>query len=290
MIKSPLAITLGEEIRRYMRQRKTTQRVVAEKIFVNVSFLSQMVKGAFRFSGRQLETIIELLQPEPADAENWRKINNSLQNGLSNSTQGGNTYWRSLRESRGLTIPSLSNLTGLMTSRLSYIESVGADDPTQHEEDVLCRVYELSDSDRKSGEKTFSPEENEIPLIYLDDLRAFERNMPLAKLVSSRARETAYWEVFYLGTACVVLADCRQLQMNFPGFAFLVVAERSGLGSHVLELCLDRKDNFFLREQREGKWCPAKFLRSDAVFVSPKWRLPVLDLVIQPFDLTLGVS
>ncbi|MBR1952984.1 MAG: XRE family transcriptional regulator [Lentisphaeria bacterium] len=289
MIKSPLAITLGEEIRRYMRQRKITQRFVAEKIFVSANVLSQMLRGSFLFSGKQLDAIIELLKPEPAEAENWRKINDSLQNGLSSSTQGRNTYWRTLRENRGLTLPALSNLTGLMTSRLSYIESVGADDPSRYEEDVLRKVYELSDSGRRSGEDISSPEENGIPLIYLDDLRAFERNTPFSELVYSRARETAFWEVYHNGCVCAVLADCRRLQMNFPGFAFLVVAERSKSESHVLELCLDRKDNFFLREKREGKWQPAKFLIPDAVCVSPKWRLQVLDVVIKPFDLTLGV-
>ena len=290
MIKSPMANTLGEEIRRYMRQRKITQRVMAEKIFVSADVLSRMLKGLFLFSGEQLEAVISLLRPDPADAEKWRKMSEALQNGLSSSAQGENTYWRTLRESRGLTIPSLSNLTGLMTSRLSYLESVGADEPTQYEEDILRKVYVLSDTGRKSGEKTSSPADNKIPLIYLDDLRVLERNTPLATLVGSRARETAVWEVFYSGTACVVLADCRQLQVNFPGFAFLVVAEQAGAGEHFLELCLDRKENFFLRERRDGKWSPAKFLRSDVVFVSPKWRLPVLDLVIKPFDLTLGVS
>lgn len=289
MIKSPIANTLGEEIRHCMRQRKITQRVMAEKIFVSVNVLSQMLKGLVLFNGEQLETVVSLLRPEPSEADRWRKMSEALRNGLSSSSQGGNTHWRTLRESRGLTLPSLSNLTGLMTSRLKYIESVGADAPTSEENDILRKVYVLSDSDRETGDTLFSLADNELPLVYLDDLRSFERNIPLADLVARCAREKAVWEIFYSGPTCVVLADCRQLQMNFPGFAFLVVAEQTKSNSHLLELCLDRKENFFLRERCNGKWCPAKFLRSDAVCVSPKWRLPILDLVIKPFDLTLGV-
>ena len=290
MIKSPMANTLGEEIRHCMRQKKINQSVMAEKIFVSTNVLSQMLKGLFLFTGEQLEIVISLLQPEPAVAEKWRKICAALQNGLGSSAQGENTYWRTLRESRGLTIPSLSNLTGLMTSRLKYLESVGADSPTSEEKDILRKVYVLSDSGRESGKDLISRADNELPLIYLDDLRALEREIPLSELVASRAREKTVWEIFYAGPTCVVLADCSQLQMNFPGFAFLVVAEQTKSNSHLLELCQDRKDNFFLRERCNGKWQPAKFLRSDAVCVSPKWRLPILDLVIKPFDLTLGVS
>ena len=44
MIKSPMANTLGEEIRHCMRQKKINQSVMAEKIFVSTNVLSQMLK------------------------------------------------------------------------------------------------------------------------------------------------------------------------------------------------------------------------------------------------------
>ena len=289
MVKSPLAISLGEEIRLCMREKKVTQRLVAEKISVSVYLLSRMLKGSFLFTGRQIDVIIELLQPDYETSERWRQMCRSLQDGLSNSIQGGNTSLRTLRESRGLTIPLLSNLTGLTTSRLTYLESVGADAPSRGEKELLNQLYTFSDFCRKPGEKSLPLSANEKPLIYLDDLLMLERNIALADLVSVRSRETAFWEISYPEPVYIVLANCSQLQMIFPGFAFLVVAERANSGIHFVELCLDRKDNFFLRERRDGNWCPSKCMRSDASFVSPKWRLPVVDLVIKPFDLTLGV-
>ena len=295
MVRAPLAVVLGEEIRLCMRRKKITQVVIAEKISVTVYVFSRMLRGSVLFTCKQLETIIELLQPEPETADKWRKICAALQDGLSSAVQGENTYWRVLRECRGLSIPALSNLTGITTARLKEIESVGAEAPAEKEEAILRGMYAMSDFARRPGEKFVAGKKDDVqkkehPLLYLEDLIILERKIPLADLAASRARETVFWEISYPEPVYVVLADCRRLQINSTGFAFLVVAERNKVGTHLLELCFDRKDNFFLRERRDGAWHPSKCLHRDAFFVSPKWSLPVLDMVIKPFDLTLGIT
>ena len=294
MIKSPVSIALAEEIRRYMRQQKISQHGLADKLSVSRHVMGQMLRGTVLFTSEQMECLLKVIDPGKDTAGKWRNICTALQEGLVNSTQGDNTYWRALRERRGLSIPMLSNRSGIKVSRLAQIESVGADGPDGEEVDRLHRVFGVCD--RGSGLRNREQEpcfEEEyqciVPLIYLDDLLLLERKLPLAELVKSRSRENIYWEVSSREPVYAVLADCKMLQVSFPGFAVLIVSERNGMGFHQLELVFDRKNTFSLHERHNGAWEPVKYTLPGTVCVAPMWSLPVLDMMFKPYDLTVGV-
>ena len=287
MIKSPLAVVMGEEIRRFMRKNKISQVVLAEHLSLSAFTVSRLLKGKTLFSSSQLEKTIKLLKPAKEIRTRWQSMNCCLQGGLQNSCQDDYTYWRSLREIRCLSLPMLSNLTGIKTSRLSYLESPGADAPTVEETKILKRIFSVSDKKAQDEEKEIL---QELPLVYLPDFSFYDRQAPLDKLAVERSREKVFWEVYASEPAIAVLADCRELQVAFPGFAVMVVADKTKKGSHRFELCFNGKGYFFLQERNDGIWSPVKYTVPDAVTVPARWTLPVLDIVFKPFDLTIGVG
>ena len=295
MIKSPISIALAEEIRRYMRQQKISQQELADKLSVSRHVIGQMLRGAVLFTNEQMECLLKVIDPGEETAGKWRSVCTTLQEGLVNSTQGENTYWRALRERRGLSLPMLSNRSGIKVARLAQIESVGAESPDGKEVDLLYRIFGVCDRGVGVGYGEMGARFDEayqcvVPLIYLDDLQLLERKQPLAELVKSRSRENIYWEVSSREPVYAVLADCKMLQVSFPGFAVLIVAEQRERGFHQLELVFDRKNTFTLRERHNGVWEPVKYTLPGTVSVSPMWSLPVLDMMFKPYDLTVGVQ
>jgi transcriptional regulator with XRE-family HTH domain len=297
MIKSPVSVAMGEEIRHCMRQKKVTQQVLADQLSVTRHVLSQMLRGSVLFSVEQMDRLLQCIDPGEETGRRWRETCAALQQGLVNSTQGDNTYWRALRERRGLSLPMLSNRCGIKVSRLTYIESVGADGPDEAEAHLLRRIFGVSDKlpGQGGGRYEREPRTGEghqyiVPLIYLDDLLLLERKVSLEELVKSRSRENIYWEVSSSEPVYAVLADCKMLQVSFPGFAVLIVSERNNMGFHQMELRFDRKNTFALHERHNGVWMPVKHTLPGTVCVSPMWSLPVLDMMFKPYDLTLGVK
>lgn len=295
MVKSPASVALAQEIRRCIRQQKISQQALAEKLSVPRYVMGQMLRGSVLFTSEQMESLLKIIDPGEDTASKWRNTCATLQEGLANSTQGDNTYWRALRERRGLSLPMLSNRTGIKVSRLAQLESVGAETPDGEEVRLLHRVYGVCDRGPGPRNREKAPCSDEghqciVPLIYLDDLLLLERKLPLAELVKSRSRENVYWEVASREPVYAVLADCKALQVSFPGFAVLIVAERNPMGFHQLELLFDRKNTFSLHERHNGVWVPVKYTLPGTVSVSPMWSLPVLDMMFKPYDLTLGVK
>ena len=292
MINIPLNDALSEEIRRCMRLKKIPQQRLAQMLGLPSGIVSKIVKGELIPTREQIEEIIDCLSPTEESIERLRALAVRLNAGLVAGTQGENTDLRCKRERRGLTIPMLSNRTGIKTLRLAELENLNAPSPTPAEQMVLDRVLKVADAPMDSCTpistplKTFS--QNLHPLLYLQDFAFFDHKKPLEELVLLRSREKTLWEISSQKPAVIILADCRQLQTVFPGFAFLAVSDPSKTSQHHWELWCDKKGNYSLRELYEGKWYPAHCTLPEATIMPKRWCLPLLDFVFKPFDLTIG--
>ena len=249
MINSPAAVELGTEIRQFLRRRGLTQKTVAQRINISPSVFSQMLKGKVRFTIIQLEMLITFLHPDCGTREQWRNMFWSVDQGMESTSQEGCEHIKVLREKRGLSLPMLSNRTGIKTARLQAIENSGG-------------VYALSDGESKvlgkvlgfrdSGSLIMSystASQSSLPLLYFEDFAFYDHKKPLSELVLERSQEKVPWEIFSVRPAAAILTDSCKVQLNLPGFVILVVTDRDESDTHKFELCCDRDGNYFIRER-----------------------------------------
>ena len=286
MIDSPLAVELGNEIRLYIRQRGFTQRILADRLAVSSTIFSRMLNGKINFSIEQLEILLTFLNPDCETREKWRRICWSFAEEQENKTKENSHRFKALRQKRGLTLPMLSNRTGIKTSKLTSFENgIGA--LTEQENAVLLRVLGVKDSsyNKDSGS---SPIQTSLPLLYLNDFSLFDCNKKLSELTSARSCQMIYWEVYSEGPAVAVLTECRNLQLAMPGFAIFVVTERGYQPTSGVEFCCDSGGNYFLQEWQDDNLQLYPYTNPDAVAGEVRWSLPLIDMVCKPFNFTLG--
>ena len=295
MISVPLNNALSDEIRRCMRGKKIPQKKLAEMLGWSVPDVSKLVRGKLIPSQEEIESILSCLNPDAATQKRLRQLAARLNTGLVINNQNGNSYFRCLREKRGLTLPMLSNRTGIKTSRLTEIENSDLQTATEAEQQILNRVLlEVASSKGNEYDRQSSPEpaidlsSMSLPLLHLADFEFYDWKKPLSELVQKRSREKIFWELHTQNSPAAVLADCRQLQLSFPGFAVLAISDMPRPPLHRLELRCDKKGYFALYELCNGEWFPSCYCSQGAVFNAKRWCLPVYDLVFKPFELTIG--
>ena len=289
MINSPMAVELGNEIRQFLRRRGLTQKNVAQRINIVPSVFSQMLRGKVRFTIIQLEMLITFLHPDCGTREQWRNMFWSVDQGMESTSQEGCEHIKVLREKRGLSLPMLSNRTGIKTARLQEIENSGIYTLSDGESQAIGKVLGFRDS----GSLLMSystASQSSLPLLYFDDFSFYDHKKPFAELVQERSQEKVPWEIFSVRPAAAILTDCSKVQLNLPGFVILVVTDRDESNSHKFELCCDRDGNYFIREKCGDAMQLYSYTTPDAVTGTVRWYLPLIDMVCKPFNLTLGAS
>ena len=292
MVNTSLNIDMGNIMRRCMRKRHLTQDSLAQYLGEDRKTVSLILAGKMMPSFELLEKMLLGIGADCDTKSKVREMGRRLRLGVENKTVWTYANLRSLRERRGLTIPMLSNRTGIATSRIAALEN-GEDTPTEKEDSFLRRTldgkFELScfDRDRSSGDGR-SAAAIRIPLLAIDDLTHYSKHMRLIDIVMERSLENVYWELDILQPPTAVLADCRRLQLTVPGFAVLIVTENSEIPASAVELWYDGQGGFSLREYADGTWIPVGMTASDAVLAPKAWSLPVADMVFKPFGLKKG--
>ena len=284
-----MAVELGTEIRQFLRRRGLTQKTVAQRINISPFVFSQMLKGKVRFTIIQLEMLLTFLHPDCGTREKWRNMFWSVDQGMENSSQEGCEPIKVLRKKRGLSLPMLSNRTGIKTARLQEIENNGIYSLSDGESKTLRKVLGFRDSGSLLlGYSTAT--QSSLPLLYFEDLALYDGKISFQELVFERSQEKVPWEIFSVRPATAILTDCSKVQLNLPGFVILVVTDRDESNSHKFELCCDRNSNYFIRERCGDDMQLYSCTAQDAVTGTVRWYLPLIDMVCKPFNLTLGAN
>jgi len=285
---------MGNIMRRCMRKRHLTQDSLAQYLGEDRKTVSLILAGKMMPSVELLEKMLIGIGADCDTKSKVRAMGRKLRLGVENKTIWTYANLRSLREKRGLTIPMLSNRTGIATSRIAALES-GEDTPTEKEDSFLRRTLdgklELSCFDRGRGPGGgISAMPVRVPLLSIDDLTHYSKHMRLIDIVMERSVENVCWELDTLLPPTAVLSDCRRLQLAVPGFVVLVLTENPEVPVHSVELWYDGQGGFSLREHVNGTWSPVGMTLPDAVLAPKAWSLPVVDMVIKPFGSKTGVS
>ncbi|MBQ9502996.1 MAG: helix-turn-helix domain-containing protein [Lentisphaeria bacterium] len=294
MVNTSLNTAMGDVMRRCMRKRHLTQDCLAQYLGEDRKTVSQILSGKTMPSLELLERMLIGIGADQETKSQVRQMAQRLHLGYENKAAWTYANLRQLREKRGLSIPMLSNRTGLATSRIATLES-GRDAPTEKEDALLRRtlgdkgLLTVGDRGRDDGNGAGTIPAA-IPLLTAGDLALYSRHMRLFDIVMERSCETVCWEIDSVSPPAAVLADCRDFQLALPGSAVLAVSEGPGVPGHAVELWRDAQGHFSLRVFSDGTWRPFGLTAHDAVLAPKVWSLPVLDMVFKPLIFKIGAA
>ncbi len=294
MVNTSLNTAMGDAMRRCMRKRHLTQDCLAQYLGTDRKTVSKLLAGKIMPSLELLERILTGIGADQETKFQVRQMAKRLHLGCENKAAWTYANLRQLREKRGLSLPMLSNRTGLTTARLTLLED-GRDTPTEQDDALLRRTLDskglLTVSDRGRGEDGMTDMTRMgVPLLKFADLAVCSDSVRLSDVVLERAGEKIFWDIDSAASPAAVLAECRELQLALPGIAVLAVTEASGTPERGLELWRDRQGFYSLREFAEGGWRPCGLTAQDAVLAPKVWSLPVLDMVFKPFNYKIGAA
>ena len=294
MVNTSLNTAMGDIMRRCMRKRHLTQDCLAQYLGKDRKTVSKILAGKIMPSLELLEKMLTGIGADQETKFQVRQMAKRLHLGCENKAAWAYTNLRQLREKRGLSIPMLSNRTGLATARLMTLEN-GKDTPTEKEDALLRRTLDakglLTVSDRgRNKESGTDMVGMGIPLLALEDLTVCSPSVRLFDVVAERSCEKIFWDIDSVSSPAAVLAGCRKLQLALPGIAVLAVTETSGTPGSGIELWRDKQGFYSLREYVEGSWRPFGLTAQNAVLAPKVWSLPVLDMVFKPFNFKIGAD
>lgn len=294
MVNTSLNIAMGNVMRNCMRKRHLTQDSLAQYLGEDRKTVSGILSGKTMPSLELLERMLIGIGADQETKSLVRQMAQRLHLGLENKAAWTYANLKQLREKRGLSIPMLSNRTGLATARIATLES-GRDAPSEKEDAILRRILDakgaltVCDHDRDDG-NGIGVNPAAIPLLMIGDLALYSRDMRLFDIVMERSREKIYWDIDSVSPPAAVLAECRDLQLALPGVAVLAVAETPAPAVSTIELWRDKRGLYSLREYADGNWRPLGLTAPDAVLAPKVWSLPVPDMVFKPLNFKIGAA
>lgn len=293
MEEIPLNIMLGDEIAKWVAVRGKTKMAVAKHLEMDQTVFSQILKGQKTPSRQVLEKLMIYLSVEEGRREVMRRILSYLLLHPRGKTVWDSSNLKAMRVRRGLTLPMLSNRTGIMTSRLALLELKNAALPSEEEDLRLRCVFEGSGSSSAYYESeyadTLALKNAVVPVLHLSDMASFEKGMKLEHFVRERAVEDTLWMLHHPDMTAVVIANCEDLQLSMPGVAILAICGNRDDLPHKMELWRDPEGKFSLCELVNRSWKLSVFSDRSAEFKLREWALPVLDIVFKPYDFEMEI-
>ena len=294
MVNTSLNIAMGDIMRACMRKRHLTQDSLAQYLGEERKTVSGILAGKTMPSLELLERMLIGIGADQGTKSQVRQMAKRLHLGFENKAAWTYANLRQLREKRGLSIPMLSNRTGLATARIATLES-GKDTPSEKEDAVLRRILDAKGAltvcdHNRDDENGIGMNPAGIPLLMIGDLALYTHHMRLFDIVMTRSCEKIYWDIDSVSPAAAVLAECGDLQLALPGVAVLAVTEMSAPAVNAIELWRDKQGLYSLREYADGNWRPFGLTAPDAVLAPKVWSLSVSDMVFKPLNFKIGAA
>ena len=229
----------GIEITRLLKERKLTQRELADHLCVTPAAVSYLLRNKLRPSQAQFNGIMEFLKADAA-------LINSLK-----------TYWRATRKiqeepsfandtlfalrcSRGLTLQQLSAATGIPAERLRILENQPDAALKSEEAAALKAFYGEEALSGKNGlpvqqpvpavAEADSPGAKNLPLITVETFARIPSGTTVAEFIGSMdlpCRLRRLGEKLYGRAQAMIVCDSSEVHYGLPGTVELLIGNNT---------------------------------------------------------------
>lgn len=283
----------GLEVIRMLKERKLTQRALAQYLSVTPAAVCYLLQNVLHPSAAQFDKIMEFLQAEANDVARLRRLWFATQEkSIPRSEEAINLF--SIRCAKGVSLETVAAETGISEERLRYLENKAGAIPTAEENARLRGYYgdapeQLDDSNDEfklaesvaeelckealSGEVT-------LPVLSLDVLSRAAKAGTLSNFLGALPFNNTTFKI----DAChrerakaVLVCDAEEIHYGFPGKLRIVLADPDPLYADRLFIGRGQRGGFTLWQKMNNSW---KYCGSEtpAPRMLNAWSVPVLEL------------
>ncbi len=314
MAVTPLKLKFGRLIREYLRGSEIRQKVLAERLGISGSAISQMIHGKIVLNQQQLEQICEMLHLDRIKTYELTSMLMRIRNGVEEMTSPLNQMLFGLRCERGLSLRQLSNLSGISISHLEAFEKHFDAVPTLDEAQKLAPILGCSalsllqcagvgglssealnqlqaaqESGPLEGEEAAETAampyqaEPQIPVLSPAELETYDGKSGIYEFARTHASRVLPKPAnIKEENAVYVQVLGRDISFGIPGTLQLLLVDERPAGFRKLNFCRDDAGKFSLQETIKNV---NKELRMAGMRRSTKnliWEIPVLEILIRP--------
>lgn len=248
----------GIEISRLLKERKLTQRGLAQYLGVTSASISYLLHNKLRPSQKHFDGIMEYIKADAAVIINMKELWRATQKSAEERNNINEKLF-ALRCERGFTIQKVSADTGISIDRLRVLENNPWTDPSSQELELLKGFYGagsfwLDHNDcglNPQGIAETMPDDPKftsgkiLPLIPIETIGRVPQNVRLADFLNNMTYKEQFCELeFDLVPRAVALliCDAEELHYGIPGTLEIIIGENSP----------DHKDVLFIGHGARG--------------------------------------
>lgn len=284
----------GIEITKHLKERKLTQRGLADHLGITSAAVCYLLKNKLRPSAAQFDGIMAYLQMNEEQIKMLRKLWSATQKESSAYTENIEDLF-SVRCARNLTVEEVSQRTGIAADRLRFLENKADAHPTAEENRILSFFYGTVPCDQEGLSNEGDPLRHKVAEEFSGELHHGEKSLPVfTPDVLSRAAKAGSLEKFLGGlpfnnavfnisplhlkrAKAVLICDAEEIHFGFKGSLELVLADRAPGAHDPLHLGRGSRGGFALWQRMRRAW---KYFGAEhpAPRMSNTWSLPVLEI------------
>ena len=293
MKNNPLAVEFGRRLKSALVESGCRQSDLAMRLGISASAISQMLNGKMLPTLRRLNEILEFISASPAMAADLSAMLNGIKSGENAVKSEFNLRFFRMRCRRGLSPQQLANRLGMSAERLLALENDPEAQLTLEEADILAEIFDCSPEFLLSGrEYTYGRDPSValevadrqagfVPVLRLEDMDGYAPGVSLRDFFALRSREKQLLSINYADCEPVAInADAAELGLPFTGIARILLCDERPDGFAECYLCRDRAGSYQLRDGNSALL--GCFSMESKGRFKPLWRLPVLEIVLQP--------
>ena len=282
----------GLTIKRLLKERKLTQKGLADALGVTPPTVCYLLQNQLRASQANFDRIMEYIKADAFEIKALHQLWLLTKPQEERNDQNVNLF--SLRCALGMTLAEVSSATGIDIERLRYLENKAGVEPTAEENARLKGVYggkqEVFDLSEEETEK-----KSEVAEEVAEEIISGQLSLPVLSLdVFARASKSGSLENF-LGdlpfnnelfevepahrkrAKAVLICHADEVHYGFPGRLQLLLADSSPAIPDQLHLGKGARGGFALWQKKNRSW---QYFGAEhpAPRLSNAWSVPVLEM------------
>ena len=295
----------GLEVIRMLKERKLTQRALAQHLGVTPPAVCYLLQNVLRPSAAQFDKIVEFLQADANDIARLRSLWFVTQEKNIPRNEGAINLF-AIRCAKGLGLETVSAETGISVERLRYLENKAGTIPTPEECSRLRGFYGdtaeyLDNSNNEFSLVSGVAEEitNEVfngevtlPVLSLDVLSRAAKAGTLSNFLGTLPFNNSTFKIdphHRERAKAVLVCDADEVHYGFPGKLKMVLADPDPRYHDRLFIGRGQRGGFTLWQKMSNSW---KYCGSETP--PPRmlnaWGVPVLELNFISTPATKDVS
>ena len=284
----------GIEITRLLKERKLTQRGLANHLGITSAAVCYLLKNRLHPSPAQFDGIMEYLQADASQISSLRGLWSNTQKNAGDR-KGAIDNLFAIRCAKGVSLEEVSSSTGIPPERLRILEIKADAVPTADEEKLLKGYFGTDPEGLEENLSEDNYRNNEVAEGFAEEMQRSDKNLPVFSTdVLSRAAKAGSLEKFLGGlpfnnavfsispqhvqrAQAVLICDADEIHYGFEGTLQLVLADYDPASDDPLHIGRGNKGGFALWQKMRRDW---KYYGAEhpAPRMSNAWSLPVLEM------------